>query len=211
MKRRDRSISKLALMLLALAGPAARAADLTAEQSQRAKLFAEEHANDQIKGIKFGIGMAGTWGAERVDEAVVVDGSVRINKGQRGTPAFWLETHLLLPVAKRRGTVKHRFLDETIETEVDNKAALGVGPFLGIRSSTESALDAMAGGVMFGFRRPGATSNSLNVGVGVALDPNFQVLGDGLEANQKLPGNETAIRYRTKSQARFIVMFSFAF
>lgn len=181
------------------------------QEIEEATTKAGDEATKQIAGIKFGMAIGATLGEERIDEAQVIDGTVRITKGSRGEPALWLETHFLVPFGATTVT-RNVKLSNGVMTPVEADARrFGVGPFVAVQSSTDGLLDAIAGGVLFGVRRPGSDSGSLNVGVGGALLPKFQVLGDGITANQPLPGNETEIRYRTKSQWRFIVMFSFAF
>ena len=121
---------------------------------------AEAHANDQIRGIKFGVGIAGTWGIEQIEEATLVAGTVRVSKGHRGTPSFWLESHLLVPLLGHTAVVKHKLRGVEMETVADKVARFGIGPFLAVQSTTENALEAMATGVMFGFRRPDITGSS---------------------------------------------------
>ena len=179
---------------------------------ERAKNDAEDEANKQIKGIKFGVGIGATWGAEQIVEAEVIDGTTRVTKSQKGAPGFWLETHLLIPMHKKASTKRVTQVIQGEATDIPYREdTFGVGPFLAIQSSTDNVLDAMAAGIMFGFRRPGKASNSLSLGVGVAIDPHFQVLGSGFVADEAPPGTETEVRYATKSQPRAIMLFGFAF
>ena len=63
---------------------------------------------------------------------------------------------------------------------------------------------------MFGFRR-GEGEGSFNLGVGVVVDPDTRVLGDGIVANQPLPAGETEIRYLEEMQTGLLILASFSF
>ena len=56
-----------------------------------------------------------------------------------------------------------------------------------MRSSLDDVIDSLGIGVMVGMRRSPKSDNSLNIGLGLIVDPNSQLLGDGIVANQPLP------------------------
>ena len=56
--------------------------------------------------------------------------------------------------------------------------------------------------------RKGQASTSWNIGLGIAADPNVQILGDGIEEGKALPGSETEIRYKEKTQYGAMILFS---
>jgi|SRR5580704_16908316 hypothetical protein len=108
----------------------------------------------------------------------------------------------------------------------------GHGPFVAIvadtsgsgGSSASNIISAYALGWMIGLREPtwafDSTSKtwnatygtaSWNFGVGVRIDPNAQVLGDGIVANAPLPAGETSIRYKTQPSYGLMMLSSFSF
>jgi hypothetical protein len=96
------------------------------------------------------------------------------------------------------------------------------GPFVAIEvgggkvaAKADGLVTAYVLGWMVGLRHPNfaATSpnSSWNLGVGLRIDPSAQVLGDGFVANQPLPPNETAIRFRNEPRVGVTVLSSFSF
>jgi hypothetical protein len=97
------------------------------------------------------------------------------------------------------------------------------GPFVAIEvgggtSSTLGAKDAITGyalGWMVGLRHPNSLTpnSSWNLGLGVRVDPNAKVLGDGIVVNQPLPVGETANPVRLKQSPRvgLMLLSSFSF
>ena len=55
------------------------------------------------------------------------------------------------------------------------------------------------------------SGKSLNVGLGVIVDPNAEVLGSGVQEGVAPPGGETAVRLRTEARASLLLMVSFTF
>ena len=162
---------------------------------------ATQQANKEFLGLKWGLGVAaviGSGGDERVQEASVVDGVVRVTKDASNTARIFAEIHKFWP----KGGAPN--------------ATSGRGFFVGIQSSSDEVLDSLATGYMWGWRLPPedpkqASSRSLNIGLGVVLDPKVQVLGDGITKDQPLPGNETEIRYKEESKTGLGLFFSFSF
>jgi hypothetical protein len=55
------------------------------------------------------------------------------------------------------------------------------------------------------------TKTSWNFGIGVRVDPKGKALGDGIIANQPLPGGETAIRTKVAPRYGIMLVSSFGF
>jgi hypothetical protein len=102
---------------------------------------------------------------------------------------------------------------------------LAIGPFVAIEvgngtAATPAANGPITGyalGMMVGLKRndplhPDSRS-SWNFGVGLRVDPNARVLGDGIIANQPLPAGDStsAIRYNTVARYGIMLLSSFSF
>jgi len=49
------------------------------------------------------------------------------------------------------------------------------------------------------------------LGLGYVVDPNVQILGEDVNANQPLPTGESEIRFRETSQGGLLLIVSFTF
>ena len=168
---------------------------------------AQQYANRNFLGISFGVafGMTTDIGSgDRVDEAEVVNGVVRVTKAANRRPRILLETHYFWEV-DAEGTVVHLGGAEVSVREAD----IGFGPFAAIQGSEDEILEAFAIGGMVGFKR--SERSSFNIGIGVALDPNVKVFGDGIRSNEPLPDGETSIRFKEEARWGFLTLVSFAF
>jgi hypothetical protein len=87
----------------------------------------------------------------------------------------------------------------------------GWGPFVAIQSGSNEIVEAIAFGVMWGFKRSGTDNSSWNIGFGAVVDPSTKVLGDGFVPNQPPPAGETEVRYKEKSQWGLLIISSFSF
>ncbi len=149
----------------------------------------------QFAGINFGVGLALSfkYGEDRVDDASVEAGVVRVNKEHNRQAKIMLETHYFFPF---------KIADHTI----------GLGPFLGVEpdSSGGSLIGAYALGGMVGFKRSGETKSSWNIGVAYCVNTNVKTLGDGIEEGQPLPNGESEIRYKEINQPGWLIMTSFS-
>lgn len=167
-----------------------------------------ERKNDKqgernFAGINFGVGISLTFDTgdnARVKSADIVDGIVRVENEDNRIARVMLESHyFFIP--------QGRFLklDSMPPTQ------WGVGPFVALQPGTEEIIEAVAIGIMVGFRRPDESGASWNVGIGYITDPNVQILGDGFVENQPPPGNETEVRFKETSQDGVVILFSFSF
>ncbi|MFN3931383.1 MAG: hypothetical protein ACK4JY_06490 [Brevundimonas sp.] len=185
------SVTMIATLLMGLAGSAA------AQEQQNAEKKAEDRR--EFAGLDLGVGLSVTFDLgddERVEEAELINGIVRVTDENDSRARIMLESHFFF-------TPDHSFL---------NVAAgdWGIGPFVAVQPGTDEIIEAAALGVMIGFRRPD-TGDSFNVGLGLAIDPDTRMLGDGLVADQALPVGETAIRYKEESQLGVVLLTSFTF
>ena len=157
-----------------------------------------EQPDKDFMGIKFGVGVAFTldWGGQsRVKDAELVNNIVRVTESQDGEARVLLEVHHFWPIG---GATRE-------------EALYGFGPFVSVQPGSDDVIDSLGIGVMVGMRRSPKSDNSLNIGLGLIVDPNSQLLGDGIVANQPLPAGETSIRYKTEYETGFLLMASFSF
>lgn len=187
--------------------PVAQESEAPSQPADPPAAEAQREVNDQFLGIEFGLGLGFTHDlskGDRVDEAEVLGGIVRVSKSSNTRPRVLLETHYFWQLAFEQRQVEVRGGRVTIK-----EADIGIGPFIAIQGSDEQVLEAFAIGGMIGFKR--SESASFNLGVGVALDPNVKTLGDGIAANQALPEGETAVRFREEGRWGIVTLASFSF
>ena len=144
-------------------------------------------SNSDPWGFGFGLGLSFTLDIgdnDRVKTAELVDGIVRVTDEENGIPRLVLEGHYFF-----------------------GGDDFGHGPFVAVQPGDDEIITSAALGYMIGFKRKGST-DSWNLGLGIVADPNIQVLGDDIEENMPLPGNETAIRYKEKTQYGVMLLFS---
>lgn len=168
---------------------------------------AEDSVNRQFLGIDFGLGLGFSHdlsGGDRVDTAELVNGVVRVTKTSNARPRILLETHYFFEFDAEEHVVT--FGGRRIRIR---EADIGMGPFVAIQGSDQQVIEAIAFGYMIGFKR--SESTSLNLGLGLALDPDVQTLGSGIEADQPLPVGETQIRYRREGRWGLVGLASFSF
>lgn len=158
----------------------------------------------QFAGLNFGVGLSltvDTGDHDRIDEAQIIDGLVRVDKESNARARIMLESHYFFTPGKAGGN----FLRV-------NNGNWGVGPFVALQPGTDEIIEAIAAGIMIGFKRNGSTSGgSWNFGLGVVVDPNVQILGDGFIENSPPPGTETIVRFKEASQVGVLLITSFSF
>jgi len=178
--------------------PAAEQASATTEQDRRSA--AEKAASEKFGGIELGAGLSFTMdvGAhDRVKKASIIDDIVRIEDAKNTRARVMFESHYFFKPKRR-----------LLGLEPD---MWGIGPFIAAQPGSDEIIEAIGFGIMLGFRRDPVKSESFNVGLGWVMDPNTQILGDGINKNQPLPGNEKDIRYKQDSQAGIMGIISFTF
>lgn len=157
----------------------------------------------EFAGLNFGVGISltlDTGSNDRVDEAQIIDNLVRVDKESNARARIMLESHYFFTPQPESGY----FL------RVQN-GNWGIGPFVAIQPGTDEIIEAIGAGIMIGFKRANETSSSWNFGLGVVVDPNVQILGDGFQADLPPPGTETSIRFKEKSQTGILFVTSFSF
>ena len=171
------------------------------------KREAERYANREFLGIRFGIGFGMTMDPgppDRVDDAALVNGIVRVGKQANHRPRVLFETHYFWRLVSEATTVGFRGEDVSVQA-----ADIGIGPFAAIQGSDEELLESFAIGGMVGFKRD--ERSSFNIGFGVALDPTVKVLGDGIRPNEPLPAGEETLRFKEEPRWSYLVLVSFSF
>ncbi len=205
-------------------------ADAQADAAARntAGLQAEEAtievATTDFLGLKWGtgIGVMGRFGGDRAVEKASIDAHkiVRVDEEGDLRPQLFLEMHMFLTGPKDGGKVKGwreyqqkkaRWMAnaEGKRPTMPDPPHMGFGPFIAVQSSDDSAIDALALGVMWGFRTNVKESNSANIGIGLSFDPSVQVLGGGLKEDQET--SEEAVRFKKEGRFGWALMTSFTF
>lgn len=161
-----------------------------------------------FKGLGFGVGLSLTIDAgqnERINAASVVDGIVRIDDEDDATANVMLESHYFFKTPSKKN-------DKKVLWGLLDESKFGHGPFVAVRPGDEDIIDAIALGWMIGLKRDeeATSTGSWNLGLGFIVDPNVQILGDGIEANKPLPGMETEVRFKEKTQGGLLIMTSFS-
>lgn len=160
----------------------------------------EEEAKDKFAGLDFGVGISVSFdlgGEQRISDAEVVGGVVRVTKSNDVRARVMLESHyFFLPDGE--------FLNVA-------SGMWGIGPFIALQPGSDDIIEAAAMGVMMGFRRGAGKSESFNIGLGLIVDPSVRTLGDGIVAGQPLPNGETAVRYKETDQLGAVILASFSF
>ncbi len=127
-----------------------------------------------FSGLNFGVGLSLTHdiGTEdRVDSATVVNGIVRVDEEKNDIARLMLETHYFF---KKPGQDEKKFLPANID---------GWGPFVAIQPGSSEIIEAIALGLMLGYKYDEdnkTSTSSWNIGIGAIVDLNVKVLGDGL-------------------------------
>ncbi|PTQ63627.1 hypothetical protein C8J45_105203 [Sphingomonas sp. PP-CE-3G-477] len=153
----------------------------------------------KFAGLKFGVGISFTLDSgdnDRVTEASLVNGVVRVDDEDNGRARIMLESHY--------------FFTPDWQWTGLQKGVWGVGPFVSLQPGTDNIIEAIGMGLMFGFRRSSG-KESFNLGFGMIADPNTRVLGDGVFADRPLPNGETEVRFKEEMQRGFLILSSFSF
>jgi hypothetical protein len=206
-----------------------RVSDLTLDQTdrdtfQRSLMLAQEQSENvrtnqveelrrdsdtRFAGFNFGIALGVTTKAGRrqiVNSASVdANGLVRIDRDDNATANFMLESHYFF----------------TPNFPLINVAPKdwGIGPFIAVQPGTDNIIQSVGAGGMIGFKRSKLIlkdlqrdrGDSFNIGFGVMLSPNAMVLGDGIEKDKPLPGDEKTIRLKRTTELAWVILFSYTF
>lgn len=199
-------------------------AAVAADQTGGTKAPADNPAPAKFGGLNWGIGLAADFdlNGARVNNATVVNNIVRVTDSSNNVNVgFVLEAHYFLKAVESsrcKGTQSNNFVDAL------NCTDYAIGPFVAIEvgggangTPNSGPITGYALGLMVGMRHPDlpkTTPNSTwNLGIGLRIDPQSKVLGDGIVANQPLPIGESAnpVRTRTEPRAGLMLLSSFSF
>jgi hypothetical protein len=169
-------------------------------------------------GLNLGVGIGATFDPQnqRVSSATAVNNIVRVTQTNNATISLVGESHYF-------------FIPNTTLFGVP-AGDWGTGPFVAIDAGTNNGNNVVAGysiGWMIGFRQVSSwvpdpnkpqnflptysSTSSWNFGLGFRVDPNAQVLGDGVAANRPLPPGETTVRLKTEPIYGIMLLSSFSF
>jgi hypothetical protein len=176
-------------------------------------------------GLGFGVGIAADFDLRgtRVGDAEVVNNIVRVKDSTTNVNVgLVLEAHYFL-----LDFIGKEFMKSAVCSTVYCANEIGFGPFVAIEAGNASTKGTVSGpitsyalGLMVGLHHPKFTTvngvpvadrSSWNFGIGLRIDPNTQVLGDGIVANQPLPAGETAVRFKKEPRSGIMLLSSFSF
>lgn len=205
MKIKYRSVLFYIFLAFSSGALAQEAKDPPAERSS-----GKDSEGRSFAGLQLGVGLSATYDLgenDRVTEAEVVGGLVRVTNQDNVRARIMLESHYFFtPATSFLGLTKN----EDNDGEVDDPK-WGIGPFVAVQPGSNEIIEAIGAGVMVGFRRNNESSNSFNIGIGIAFDPNTRTLGEGIVDGQPLPPGETAVRYLEQEQLGLLILTSFTF
>lgn len=183
----------------------AKEAKNIAEETKKA-LEIGQRAGKDFAGLHFGVGIGftRTFGRDRIETATNENGIVRIDGEKNAIPRVLLESHFFL-TPKQWGE-----LFDCGDYSNDEKGHFGIGPFVGIQPGTDQIIQAIAAGIMVGFKDPilKNANNSWNIGLGISLEPSSKTLGDGLKPNEPVPAGAT-VHTQTRSLAGITALLSY--
>jgi hypothetical protein len=155
--------------------------------------------------LHFGVGISLTHdvgGNDRVKSASLDENQiVRVSEEQNDVARIMLESHYFFE-PNNQGS---NFLGMV------PPGKWGHGPFVALQPGTDDIIEAIGLGWMVGFRRSDTGTSSWNLGLGYVIDPDVQILGDGINENMPLPEGESQIRYKETSQGGVFLLVSFSF
>ncbi len=181
------------------------------ETSEQDKL--KKDADQRFAGFGFGValGVVSKAGRRDVIQSASLDanGIVRVDRDANTTANLILESHYFF-------TPELRFLPWVFDATPGN---WGHGPFIAIQPGTQNIIESVGVGWMLGFKRSSIVApdlardrgDSFNLGLGIMVNPNAQVLGDGITKNQVLPAGETAVRLKSTTELGWLFVFSYSF
>lgn len=157
---------------------------------------------------------------DRIEDATIdANGIVRVNKDQNVIPRFMLETHYFFKLNEALNKMNEfkplRWINECLFNLDNGKFNIGhgtgIGPFVAVVPGGDDVIDAVGGGIMLGWRREENSTESFNLGFGVAWDPNVKVLGGGFVPNQPAPAGVNNVALKETDQVGLLVVASFSF
>ncbi|MAI31661.1 MAG: hypothetical protein CMM07_08325 [Rhodopirellula sp.] len=144
----------------------------------------ETKSQIEFMGLSWGLGFGYSFSSDdAIDEAVLVDGVVRVKSNKKEQPRAILEFHKFIAC-----------------NDGGKNGTRGCGPFVGVAATPDDLLSGVGFGWMFGFKAKPTDPDGFSVGIGAILDADVKDLADGFEKNQAPPAGETSVRYETESR-----------
>jgi len=144
----------------------------------------EDKSNVDFFGLNWGVGLGYSVSEdEAIDDAVIVNGIVRVKSRKKEQPRVLFEFHKFI------GCKSH-----------GKEGTRGCGPFVAIAATGDDVLSGVGMGFMYGFKAKKTDTDGFSIGLGAILDANVKDLADGFEENQAPPAGETAVRFEEKSR-----------
>ncbi len=183
-----------------------------------------ERTTREFAGLHFGVGIsfAQTLGRDRIKSASVVNNLVRVDSENNAIPRVMLESHHFFTPSPQTKDEKGSLVPNPSFTQfcflgiplfcMDTNG-WGAGPFVALQPGTDEIIQAIAAGVMWGFKysKDEADNRSWNFGVGVSVEPSSKTLGDGINEGQPLPPGETQVRFKDRTLTGIVALLSFGF
>ncbi len=163
----------------------------------------KQQASSKFENLGFGIAFtASTFFKNFVTEAEVESGNIRLIKQQYLFGDIMLETHKFWSLATKKYEGKYFTFDSI---------TIGVGPFFGvlIDSNSSTVINALASGLMFGFRPDTSSPNSLNIGIGLTARFKMSELRSDLTLDGPLPVGVPGVKYQESTNVGLTLVFSF--
>jgi hypothetical protein len=158
--------------------------------------LAERESEEAFLGFNWGIGLGFSVpiGGSTVNDAAIVNGTVRVNAEQAEQPRAFLEYHKYFWCA-----------------DSDQPGTQGCGPFVSAVATDNKVLAGVGAGLMFGKKTSASDTDGFSLGVGVVLDADVKDLGEGFGRNQAPPTGETAVRFETRSRWSIVAFITRTF
>ena len=149
--------------------------------------------------MTWGVAVGYSYGFDDVvEDAEVVDGTVRVKKELREQPRLLFEFHRYFACHPKRGR--------------DVRITTGCGPFVGVATGDGDALAGVAIGGMFGWKTPqDGDKEGFSIGLGLLLDAEGKTLADRFDDGQPLPDGATEIVFEDKARWSGVLFFTRTF
>lgn len=208
----DASIGMKQLQAARLAGDASTATThialvqeiqaLQLAQSSSAEKLAEAQREQDFLGLSWGIGLGFGWSEDdRIEQADVVNGLIVARKDTSEQARVFYEWHWF----------PEQWQDDLLGLrDASGRIVRAHGPFVTVAARDDKVLSGVGFGWMVGFRDP-SQSDAFTVAAGVMLDNDVTMLADGFNEGEPLPAGETQVRFKTESEASYILFFTRAF
>jgi hypothetical protein len=192
-------------------------ADMQAKKEEMAEEMGKQEQKEieterDFLGVNWSLGIAMSVdlsGDERIESAEVVNGVVRVTEESSNSVGFFWEVHKYW--WNDKGWCLEEGCDRTNLEETRKFATWGLGPFVGITTTQDDLIDTFSIGLMYGRRITKDQDVSLNLGLGLIYEPDVQILGDGIVADEPLPEGETDIRFKKEDRWGALLAVSFRF